>query len=804
MCCGDMSLKYSRKSRVIGARDGLQNIIRKVIGPQDEFMSPLLVRLSLLRRDGPSYQSGATPNDAYLFMFDQMAERLLMGINGRSAGDINQYTPFFTGPPGTGKTYFAEMLGSEVKSVLKNILFDGPLSDSERNNAESTLATIFGPKIASSYIHIVEKCGSGILDILRKGSDSKAMLESLILKIPDLIDNKNTIMRILEKEPISVVVVFPSQENATDFILRDAYIIGGDDVLKREVSYPIFESILKAHEGHIVYLVVDESTETLKNDSSKRVKNLHDFLDSLRDGKIVVSVNGNLDNESREILDRLKHMGVAKDALLGIEMDVPTTFSVVMTGNQRGLDSPVGFTQSTWERVSQFLFDYPSVDLINDYLRRRIDEYSLYPELNSEQKLALDSFGTELSRLYSRLMEQNSLVMPSLRTFDGILRAFVGYMLLRDTLSDTISGKMCEVYEQVDISSEGDSSKRSLGIDVTEKDIQLPTYAQMGGYLLTEMATISGFNIGDFQVVSEGVGSEQIEHRLSDIAMKEETIYQALPSNTAYLLEFGGGKYVYPAMYFYHLLYATSAILSGQKFVLFTGTTQEGKTTMAEKVIEHLVSDVVAKGNPEFRGVTVISFKDTNHEDHLTLEEPNVKTSDGEPLISPRLMDIIKSASENPEQLFLLVVNEIDSLPFTQGLNEVLTRNQVYVNGVRYDISNLSIIGTSNTSTQITDNFLSRSVLPIVMTREIANMKKDITDDLRTIVIIHEALKEHELSHKFSTTVSMTHDLMYYDVIHVLNSVFDIVDRSEKIGIQVDFDRILEENVKQFRKMRGL
>ncbi|RME79529.1 MAG: hypothetical protein D6769_02205 [Methanobacteriota archaeon] len=531
-----------------------------------------------------------------------------------------------------------------------------------------------------------------------------------------------------------------SQETASDFILSETYVVGGSDIISRTASSTLLELLARSTHTNVV-LVLDELSETLKSDMDKRPKNIHLFLDSYINGKpYTFSISEeNLTQETREAFATLKEEGLLLDQGNGrYSIIIPKNFTLFATGNERSDYAPVGFTESTWERLTPYTTTYPPVSVMELFLDKKLslllgalDDLKGAGEKSSiieGTKENLVHFVNDLKQKYSKLYNEyinnpqdfQARMLPSYRSFDGMLKAFLSYAFLSKELQDKTEDLKSKgiSFSITDYQTEPSFDTGQAALFPKEREFTFPTQQEFASFLLSMLEMQTYIKVGSFTEVSERRGAEETELRLEEklssllsatIGPKtEDTITLKLGDNTFY--------YSYP--YVLYLLYNLSSSLSGQKFFLLTGKTQEGKSTMVDSVLVPILKAFpYALGDKfQYKNVSYVALADA---DEVSLISTRVETPEGTSLKEPALLKIVKEAQQNKDTLYVVLIDEIDSLQFSQHLNHIMTRDSIEVEGNLYDVSNIVLFGTSNISATMLDNFISRAVLPLIFVRDV-------------------------------------------------------------------------------------
>ncbi|MCX6773419.1 MAG: ATP-binding protein [Candidatus Micrarchaeota archaeon] len=163
------------------------------------------------------------------------------------------------------------------------------------------------------------------------------------------------------------------------------------------------------------------------------------------------------------------------------------------------------------------------------------------------------------------------------------------------------------------------------------------------------------------------------------------------------------------------------------------GESQAGKSTIVD------ISRRILEESGDVRYFSIDNMEE------FTLKDPNIeKESGGErkALRKSLLRQIVDESSANQEITSIIKVDEIDKLKFSQELNSLFTRKIIQVGGKDLNIGNLVIMGTSNISRMMLDNFVSRSGIPLVFTKSLSRVEYSGQNfDVRNIYLLHSAVE---------------------------------------------------------------
>jgi hypothetical protein len=564
------------------------------------------------------------------------------------------------------------------------------------------------------------------------------------------------------------VVIFPAQQSATDFILDETYLVGGEAIERRQRSN-VLSILAEAAQGNYILLILDELTETLKRDIDKRPKNIHSFLDAyINNRKYNLSFSyDELGDNEKKALEILKEKGFAEKTETGVKITFPPSFYIVATGNERAEDAPIGFTESTWNRLIPFHVSYPSPEIMGLFIDKKLEtvkqQLMSYEEEIKDLKLLsgeLEEFGKKLKFLYNKLYKEykenpnafRDRMLPTYRNIDGAINAFISYyyyylyLILNSKRIAAEEGKVSfeqGVYEEK--ASLANIRKAAIEGEWVKGNV-FPKPRLMGDILVTMLEMISMVRVGSYTDVSELMSSKVVEFELESSVQRKLSLMIDKNSELLFRCNIVGenGKierFYYSLPYFTYLLYMTSSSLFGdQKFFLLTGTTQEGKSTMVSEVLNPILEDLIGRGLTHYEKVEFVHIP---NKDEVTLQAPQVEKAGGKKLKEPLLLNVVRQANENKRTLYIILIDEIDSIPFSQHLNHLLTRDEIEIEGKTYHVGNIKVIGTSNISATMLDNFVSRAILPLLFLREVGKPEIHGTNlDSRSVAYIDTYLRD--------------------------------------------------------------
>ncbi len=580
------------------------------------------------------------------------------------------------------------------------------------------------------------------------------------------------------KEKIVVdKVVMPAQETSSEFIEKGEYKVRRKEILKKEVTSKLLSLIGKAAEGHFTILILDELSELVKIDSEKSPKILHPFFDAyLKGDPYEMSISEEeLSPETKNIVNRLVKEGLAKwTSEKSLRIEIPPNFIIIGTGNIRDSESDniVGLMKSTKERLFTYRVTYIPPEGVEHFLEEKLNEWYEKAggrEVNLDRN-SLKTIKTEILKTYKALYEQwkekKVHILPSLRNIEGAAKAVFRFYTIEKVLQSMRLGEkeigkmrgldMPALLEKVESTDRGtikmiqkvsfnfDNNIPSLEEVLKKIEVSPEGYLNFICAMLRAQAHIK---TGSIMIRSEvdKLDTTQVEITL-DKVFKEVKDY--LPDSLEkdrdlVVLELNGEKsgysYYLSPIYYMYLLSTFTSLLAGQKFFFYTGITQEGKTTMSKKILPYLLNTLIKemKRNKElenglfpffpFEGIKMVDIENPSEEAQLvegaikveeSESEGNEKSLTGE----PKLLSVVKEAQKHKDILYLVTIDEIDALDFTQHLNELLTSDTLHLGEEVYDVSNIIVIGTSNVSTQYIDNFISRAVLVYYFSPELSKV----------------------------------------------------------------------------------
>ncbi|MEM4367251.1 MAG: hypothetical protein QW035_03940 [Candidatus Anstonellales archaeon] len=479
-----------------------------------------------------------------------------------------------------------------------------------------------------------------------------------------------------------------------------------------------------------------------------------------------------LKNAVLEIQNALEKYEKKEPGIVRLLIPAPSMLMLFGTGNVRSSDerNPVGLHPSTEERVHPIKFTYLTPEKLEEFLLGK-DGISGYVEkliklleaqlvspkeankkMLEKQSQKLKEFAMAIIKNYENLFKEfesdperySSRMLPSLRTIAGMLRIYASYIFLNQMLNyikeKDISAKLPEV---IKVNIRAQRILKESTINVTKEEFPfLGNERAFSTMLFGMMRFMTHLNVGSYTRQSETPDSEELRSKLRKGAGELKSMLGVEGLGHTILLKQEGDTLVYSEPYYYYLLSTLAGIIGGQRFFLYIGSTQEGKTTMAEAV-PHLLKVL----NNEL-GLSYKEIKFSNlNSDEVTLKSTNVEAEsvDGKraKMQESKLVSTLREASRNPEKLFIILVNEIDSVQSSQELNTVLTQNSVDIDGEILDISNVRIMGTMNISSIILDNFLSRSVIPLIFIDDLSRVAAttiNIDADQRNMAYIYEVV----------------------------------------------------------------
>jgi hypothetical protein len=666
------------------------------------------------------------------------------------------------------------------------------------------LESDFSPEKCKTFIeyfkvsNVLSEIAYGMADTYhssptQKKGQVKSKFEELMISLKAIANasgkTRENFAKELEAGISTDVYVLPSASSATDIISEEAYVITYSGSIERMVKHPIITMLKDAYNGKISALIIDEASETLKQKEAGRVKNLHPLIDAQVNGKpLLVSVNPeSLDEDGIVMLrdfkdaveNRIKQGGAwAEDniddikrlsAQIGEVLEgrraqlsilLPNTSCMMMTGNVRQEYEQIGLTGATWRRIQPISFSYLSPEHMEKFLGDLVEEYkkelraALGEDFNSIEneigqrrqefvrrlvdtyKSLYDAYNNEPAKFVNRMLS-------SLRSMAYALRSFESYYAMSGMIKE--SGEMNSMEcAEVSLGLSSHAGHRFVEMKKDRKGLGsiMPSQQRYGEFLLAALELSTYIPVGSFTETSETRSGESE----TTLRAKAREIFAArgLKGGSAQekmiTVKLGRSEYVYSEPNFIYTLYGLANALSRQRLMLLVGESQEGKTTQVE-----FTRGFVKEMGKAF-GFEDVKFLGIDDAEEFTLKIPRIKRREkgGEEKAVKKslLMETIEDANANPQTLYLVRVDEIDNLRFSQELNALFTRDSIKIGGKDYNVGNLVIMGTSNISRMMLDNFVSRGGIPLVFTSSISKVEYPGQNfDIRNVYLMHAAVE---------------------------------------------------------------
>ncbi len=594
------------------------------------------------------------------------------------------------------------------------------------------------------------------------------------------------------------LVVLPTLSSPKEVVSSTVFVQGleSGNFIERKKSLNILDIMLPTLSGKPVLLVLDEISELVKESRTKNIKNLHDFLDSVlnlenRTVKVMISPEEIMKKDlekMKEIVKSLKEIrenetklkliyrnkeelertiaslekaieAVENDEDNLIEIHLPITkyLYVFGTGNIRGEDSPVGFFESTENRVEKVYVQHIPPYEMNSFIERiaRNLENEVLESYEGVDRDAIarkiNSFSEELKSRYASLYNdyyeaKNSVNnLPSYRTIVHTLTTYASFLMNKEQINEVLAQSIVSKISMKVTSVAGSSNPR-LTITHEKNRREVSNERKFSEFLIKLLRSNSLFNVSSFTFQAESENSKMYELEL-DGKMNEifNTLMQG-DNNLIYTLKFDKDQeklYYFNENMMQYLAYlATNLMVNKKPFTLMIGTSQEGKTTLSKEFSSYLFK------NAKIRTIVPEQFD---------LKSSNLENKQGKSINEPELLKTIKEASSDPENIYIVIVNEIDNKTFTQSLNSLLESGEVKIEGKKMKLNNLMIIGTMNVSTTILDNFLSRAGLALPFFPSISSAYIRDLDLISYMISMEEITKQiankiNELSRTMGTT----------------------------------------------------
>ncbi len=807
----------SKEESVQRQGDGQDRLTRKLEEKQHFLTLNQTLRKTQIAEENASVESAVNVVSTLL------RDMLYFYREGKPAGKPR--VVFLEGPPGTGKTFTAEFIVKNWMERVLKLVKDDQKDEEAKETLEEFAEYFFGEgstkykaiqKIIKNEKIPFNKELKEILNITMKRSEfldakGKKRLSTSIYDIltltRDIYSSKRNLewARKLDPEILVDKVVLPAQEQTLDFIEMPEYYVDFEskELLTRRISSKLLSVLSQASEGKVVIFVLDELSELSKERADKSAKNLHDFLDAYLKGKPYMTgiKRDELTKEGEKAAEILEAKGFLKwDENDSMVINIPPTFVLAATGNERGKDALIGLLESTEERVVTYPVTYIPPKGMETYLNNLFGKwkntlYELNQEMSQEKKIripeeALDEIKERLLSTYKEMYEkwqkrEGVISLPSLRTIHGAAK-----ILLTHLMTSSLLGGRATLSEVLDKAVEGKlenprnaENGTILNMEIDQinfdtsgnlPDIEGNTSLNVDFYLLQEFITgmmkAQGYiPTGSVKEVSETKGNESAEERLNGsynnevLRLLTSKGYSTITSGVVKIdikkfdTEEGEAKissYYLSPIYYIYLTSMLEGLMGGQKFFFHTGITQEGKTTMVEDLFPAFVKTLIKNKESDesvkkivdeflpYKDVTVVNIH--NPPENAQLSSSAIKQGEKSITGEPQLLTVIKEAQKHPDRLHIIIINEIDQLPFTQHLNELLTSDILHLGDKVYKTDNLIVMGTSNVSATYLDNFISRGILVYYYSPTISAIKSK-EEDIEGRVFLSLVLKMAEI-----------------------------------------------------------
>jgi Cdc6-like AAA superfamily ATPase len=690
------------------------------------------------------------------------------------------------------KGVFSSQEGTEkgITETLAKCVDNGMLESDFRPEKSKAFVKYFGKS------NVLAEIASAMADAYAasppaKMGQIKSRFEEMMISLKAIANasgkSRDEIAKELDKSISTDVYVLPSASSATDIISEEAYVISSSGI-ERVVKHPIIRMLAEAYEGKISTLIIDEASETLKEKAAARVKNLHPLIDAQVNGKtLLVSINPeNVDEEGRDMLaqlgsaveKRMKEGGLwaednmddmkalSKDigaALEGkriqLSIPMPNTSCIIMTGNVRQEYEQIGLTGATWRRIQPIMFSYLPPEHMGKFLNDLKDRYkqelsaamgSDFNSIEADMGQRRDEFVRRLVDVYRSMYDSYvaepakfaNRMLPSLRSMAYALRSFESYYAMSSIIRESDDFDKVECAEiSLNLTSHG--GQRFVEMKKDKKGLKgvLPSQQRYGEFLLASMELSTYIPVGSFTETSESRSGESemtLRSKAREIfaarGLKGGSTQERMIS-----IRLGKKEYVYSEPNYMYVMYGLANSLSRQRLMLLVGESQEGKTTTVD------FTQAFLRENGKSFGFDEVKYVGIDDIEEFTLRTPNIKRREQgtERAVKKSLLrETVEDANANPETTFIVRVDEVDNLRFSQELNALFTRDRITMGGKAYNIGNIVIMGTSNISRIMLDNFVSRGGIPLVFTGSTSKVEYPGQNfDIRNIYLMHAAME---------------------------------------------------------------
>ncbi|MCX6773418.1 MAG: hypothetical protein NTY68_00255, partial [Candidatus Micrarchaeota archaeon] len=271
-----------------------------------------------------------------------------------------------------------------------------------------------------------------------------------------------------------------------------------------------------------VPLFIPISPETIYAETRK---DLESFLKAAEKRKAHYEIKK--DDESVEKMEILiEDIGNALEGkMVTLEVPLPETFCIFMTGNMRKEHEQLGFAESTWRRVQPIRFSYlppEHMDIFLTDLERKYKD-SQRSELGDSFQMVEKELGEKrtqfiknLNQIYKKFYDEyvqnpasfSNRMLPSLRSMSYALRSFDSYYAMSHMVKD---GKGFDIKcKKLSLESRTmmGSSFASISKEGERLSDSLPTQQEFGEFLLAAMELSTFIPVGSFTEISEKRSSE--------------------------------------------------------------------------------------------------------------------------------------------------------------------------------------------------------------------------------------------------------------------------------------------------------
>jgi len=705
---------------------------------------------------------------------------------------------YLEGEPGTGKTYLLEFVLPKIMKAVLNSFNGKEINNEKKEDLINKIGNFIkdnypNPRLNSEENSVIQKMleklpiNKELAEIFEKSIDKANLLSDdqkrkLVIKLYKFISELDNFRMSIETNKEGNKIIFPNNEeskifkvvlssldNTTQFLHDVEYKLDQKTIINKLENSDIVKIIKTAANGTFVIFILDELSELLKKDPERSAKALHSFFDFLKNGTSLELYFPNPSKELEKDIEDLKEKKIVEwddeNKKLLIKK-IPNTLTVAATGNKRDETDIIGFTESTRSRLYEFTIEYATPGEIKEFVIDLLEKFNRAYNLennkigiNEEMETLLSNFANSLIKKYEHLYEEYKkgelFSLPSLRNIFGIFKIGIGFILFSKEIQQN-SKEADFIIKQITVEgSEYSSLIKEEEFNLINEDKNNNFQKNFLNYLVDMLEVLTAYNVGSFMSPSETDGSKTVESNLDNkyvpifnfflINQKFPTFFKIQVTSDNNQIK----KYYLPPSYYTYLLYIITGVLVQQKFFLLIGKTQEGKSTLANEILPLFLKRLIniKDNNLEFK--TFFPFEDvkvhriTNPKENMQLYETGIKNSEGKEIGNePQLLRIIEEANKNENKLYLIIVDEIDQMGFTQNLNELITSNKLHLGSKVYSTRNIVIIGTMNVPEKIIDNFLSRSIVPLYFSPEISDGFYETFNGSRKYIYLIDKLNE--------------------------------------------------------------